>query len=114
NRQDQVRREAAAEYMAAAGARGIRFLCERQPDGRSSALDPGHGTPHRRISEAQDADVQRLRRSGGLAVLGAGPAAELLSAQGPVLSIVAWSGGVARLGSVDGKSQRQPAQRSHQ
>ena len=46
------------------GAAAIRVLRQRQPDGRSPALEPGDGAPHRRVPHAQDADVQRLRRPG--------------------------------------------------
>ena len=46
------------------GAAGVRLLRQREPDGRSSALEPGDRAPHRRVPAPQDADVQRLRRSG--------------------------------------------------
>ena len=46
----------------------VRVLRQRQPDGRSPALEPGDGAAHRRVPDAQDADVQRLRRSGRVAL----------------------------------------------
>ena len=43
----------------------VRLLREREPDGRSSALEPGDASgASASSSEAQDADVQRLRRPG--------------------------------------------------
>ena len=57
---------------------GVRLLREREPVGRSPALEPGDRAPHRRVPAAQDADVQRLRRSGGEPVHGHGPEEELL------------------------------------
>ena len=39
---------------------------------------PGHRTPHRRVPAPQDADVQRLRRSGGQPLYGDGSQEELL------------------------------------
>ena len=50
--------------------RRIRVLCERESLCRSSALVAGARAPHRRVLQAADADVQRLRRSGGVAVPG--------------------------------------------
>ena len=32
--------------------RGVRLLLERQPDGRSPALEPGDRAPHRRVLHA--------------------------------------------------------------
>ena len=58
----------------------VRLLREREPDGRSPALEPGDRAPHRRVLQAQDADVQRLRRSGREPVRGHGPEEELLAA----------------------------------
>ena len=76
--QDPLRREAAAEHLAGSGAAGVRLLLQRQPDGRSPALEPGDRTPHRRVPAAQDADVQRLRRSGREPLHRHGPEEELL------------------------------------
>ena len=50
------------------------------PERRSSALEPGERAAHRRVLQAQDADVQRLRRAGRIAVYGHGPASKLLRA----------------------------------
>ena len=57
----------------------VRLLLEREPGGRSPALEPGERAPHRRVLQAEDADVQRLRRPGGVDVRGDGPAQELLT-----------------------------------
>ena len=40
------------------------FYANVNPDGRPSALEPGHRAAHRRVPAAQDAAVQRLRRAG--------------------------------------------------
>ena len=40
------------------------FYSNVNPNGRSSALEPGDRAAHRRVLQAEDADVQRLRRSG--------------------------------------------------
>ena len=61
-------------------AERVRLLLERKSQRRSSALEPGQGAPHRRIHQASDADVQRLRRPGGVAVHRHGPEEELLIA----------------------------------
>ena len=76
--QRQVRREAAAQHLAAARAERVRLLRQREPGGGPPALDAGLGAPHRRVPPPQDAAVQRLRRSGGLAVRRHGPAAQVL------------------------------------
>ena len=49
------------------GAQRIRLLLQRESERRSSALEPGDRTAHRRsfFTAQADADVQRLRRSGG-------------------------------------------------
>ena len=64
------------------GAERIRLLLERQSRGRPPALVAGERAPHRRgrllPEEAQDADVQRLRR-GRLAVHRHGPEEEFLT-----------------------------------
>ena len=66
--QDPLRREAAADQLGSRGAQRVRLLLQRQPEGRPSALEPGHRAPHRRgrpvRQEAPDADVQRLRGAG--------------------------------------------------
>jgi methionine sulfoxide reductase catalytic subunit len=56
----------------------VRFLRECESDGGSPALEPGDGAAHRRVPQAQDADVQRLRRSGREHVHRPRPAQELL------------------------------------
>ena len=55
------------------------FYSNVNPAGRPSALEPGDRAPHRRVPAPQDADVQRLRRSGGEPVRGHGSQEELLS-----------------------------------
>ena len=59
------------------------FYSNVNPERRSSALEPGDRAAHRRgrflHAQAQDADVQRLRRSGRVAVSGHGPEEEFLS-----------------------------------
>src|SRR5262249_23647844 len=77
DREDHVHGEAAAQHVAAVGAVGIRFLRQREPDSRSSALEPGHRASDRRVPPPANADVQRLR-SGCVALLGSGPAEKLL------------------------------------
>jgi sulfoxide reductase catalytic subunit YedY len=69
----------AAEHLAADARRGIRLLRQREPRRRSPALDAEDRAPHRRVLPPQDAAVQRLRRSGGVALRGNGPAQVLLS-----------------------------------
>ena len=49
--------------------RRVRLLLEREPGGRSSALEPGHASGASASSSTPaDADVQRLRRPGRVAV----------------------------------------------
>ena len=62
----------------AAAAAGVRLLRQREPDGRSPALEPGERAAPRRVLPPQDADVQRLRRSGGVPLHRHGSAEELL------------------------------------
>ncbi len=63
------------------GAQRVRLLLQRESERRSSALEPGHGAPHRRVLQAPDAHVQRLRRPGRLAVHGNGFEEVLLKTQ---------------------------------
>ena len=70
---------AAAEHLAGVGAARVRVLRERESERRSSALEPGQRAAHRRVLQAQDADVQRLRRSGRRALRRHGSEEELLS-----------------------------------
>ena len=57
----------------------VRLLFERQPERRSSALEPGaREAAAVAVRVLQDADVQRLRRSGRVDVRGDGSAEELL------------------------------------
>ena len=51
----------------------IRLLLQREPAGRSPALEPGERAAHRRVPQAEDADVQRLRRPGGQPLRRDGP-----------------------------------------
>ena len=59
--------------------RGVRLLRQRQPGRRSPALDAGLRAADRRVLPPQDAAVQRLRRPGGVALRGDGPAPQLLT-----------------------------------
>ena len=68
----------AGQLVAAVAAVGVRLLLQRQPDRRPPALDPGDRAPHWRVLPPEDADVQRLRRTGAGAVRGAGPEEKLL------------------------------------
>src|SRR5256884_2635312 len=64
------------------GSAGVRVLRQRQPAGRSSALESGQRAPHRRAvpgRAAADAALQRLRRAGRESVSGHGPATLLLN-----------------------------------
>ena len=49
HRQDPLRREAATDYVEHLSAAGIWLLLQREPGSRSSALEPGDRTAHRRI-----------------------------------------------------------------
>ncbi len=73
-----LRRAPAGQLVAAVAAAGVRVLLQRQPDRRPPALDPGDRAPHWRVLPPEDADVQRLRRTGAGAVRGAGPEEKLL------------------------------------
>ena len=64
----------AAQHLAADARRRVRLLRQREPGRRSPALDAGDRAPHRRVLPPQDAAVQRLRRPGGVALRGHGPA----------------------------------------
>ena len=68
DRQDAVRREAAAQHVAGDGAQRVRLLRQREPDGRSSALEPGAREAAAELHrQPPHGDVQRLRRPGGRA-----------------------------------------------
>ena len=58
----------------------VRLLLEREPRGRSPALEPGPRASDRRVPEAADAQVQRVRRPGRVDVRRDGSAEELLRA----------------------------------
>ena len=61
------------------GLERVRLLRQREPDRRSSALEPGdRARASASFFRKQDADVQRLRRSGGESVRGHGSQEELL------------------------------------
>jgi sulfoxide reductase heme-binding subunit YedZ len=65
--------------VAENGAARVRLLREREPERRSSTLEPGAREAAAELrSEPQDGDVQRLRRAGRPHVQGHGPAQELL------------------------------------
>src|SRR5690606_6180525 len=78
DRADLVRRAAAADDLEYDGGSRVRVLRQRQPRGRSPALESGTRATRRRAAAPPDADVQRLRRPGREPLLGDGPAEELL------------------------------------
>ena len=55
------------------------FYANVNPDVDHPALEPGARAPDRRVPEAQDAALQRLRQRGGRPVQGHGPAQVLLA-----------------------------------
>src|SRR6185295_17379377 len=69
---DPLRRLPAEEHLAGDDTERIRFLRKREPQRRPPAVEPGERAPHRRVLPAQDAAVQRLRRSSRVAVRGDG------------------------------------------
>src|SRR5581483_4213575 len=89
DRQDPFRRDAAEDRLEQGQSERVRVLFHRQPQRRSSALEPGVRTPHRRgravRAEAQDASVQRLRRAGGVVIRRHGPRQKLLMVPARVL-----------------------------
>ena len=76
----RLRREAAAEHAGSDSTpQRVRLLLQRES--RASIIRAGARRTERRIGEffkRPDADVQRLRRSGGVALRGHGPEEELL------------------------------------
>ena len=73
------------DHLEHRGAERVRLLRQREPGGRSPALEPGPRAAARRVPQAQDAAVQRLRRPGRLDVCGNGSAEELLMGGGPAV-----------------------------
>src|SRR4051812_47185969 len=81
---DPLRRQDAGDHVVPGIAGVVRVLFERQP--RPNQFDlpgPGHRAPARRVSQPQDAAVQRIRRPGRVPVRGDGPAEEFLTAMTP-------------------------------
>src|SRR5262249_11230880 len=70
---------AARDHLEHVGAERVRLLLEREPGGRPPALEPEARAADRRVREAPDAPVQRLRRPGRCALRRHGPAPELLN-----------------------------------
>src|SRR3546814_1287725 len=60
DRRDALYRAAAADELEQGQPAGIRLLFQCEPRCGPSPLEPGPRTPHRRIRQAADADVQRL------------------------------------------------------
>src|SRR5205807_1249575 len=60
------------------GLQRIRFLFQCEPQGGSSALEPGQRAAHRRILQAGDFDAEWLRRPGSKPLFRHGPAQRLL------------------------------------
>src|SRR5579885_240061 len=79
HRQDPLRRKGAAHHLEPGQRPRIRLLLQRQPAGGSSALEPGVRAPAGGVLQAQDPDVQRIRRTGRLALQRHGPAQVLLT-----------------------------------
>ena len=73
HQQDRVRRRRAGEHVEEGAAARVRVLFQREPGAPAPALEPGHRAPHRRTRAPRDAEVQRLRRVGGLDVRRNGP-----------------------------------------
>src|SRR3546814_14045756 len=71
DRRDALYRAAAADELEQGQPAGIRLLFQCEPRCGPSPLEPGQRTPHRRIRQAADADVQRLW-IGGRAALSPG------------------------------------------
>src|SRR5690606_3936730 len=81
--QDQPCRQTAADELEPDGATGIWLLCKCKPASGSSALEPGDRAAHRRgwflrLRTAGYTDVQRLWRTGRLALCRHGPEGKLL------------------------------------
>ena len=70
---------AAAQHVADRRAQRVRLLREREPDGRSSTLEPGHRASSRGIPSPPDPHVQRVRRAGRVHVYRHGSAQGVLT-----------------------------------
>ena len=79
--QRDVRREAAAEHLAAEQPSEYGFYANVNPAVDHPRWTQATRAAHRRVLPPQDAAVQRLRRSGGVALRGDGPAEALLTGQ---------------------------------
>src|SRR5215471_13547695 len=79
DRPHSVRGEAAADHLEPRRAPRVRLLRERESGSGPSAMEPGDGAENRRVPQAQDAALQRIRRAGGEPLLRHGPEGELLS-----------------------------------
>ncbi len=71
--------KSAAEHLEPLRPDRVWLLFQRESAGRSPALEPGQRAPPRRIPEARDAHVQRLRRLRRLNVCRHGPSQEFLA-----------------------------------
>ena len=84
HRQDRPgRAEMPGTFWMAAAPERVRLLRQRQPRRVASALVAGQRAAHRRVGPADDAAVQRLRRSSRVAVHRHGSQGELLIAGRP-------------------------------
>ena len=82
DRQNPAGGKGAANHLERGEPARVRLLFERQPGGRSPALEPGKRAAARRILQAQDAEVQRIRRPGGVALQRHGSEEVLLTMRG--------------------------------
>ena len=80
HREDQVRREAAADHLEISQRPRVRILFERESGGRSSALEPGDRTPAWASSSSARRSCSMAMASRWPALRGHGSAEELLSA----------------------------------
>jgi hypothetical protein len=96
HRRRALPRQAAAHHLERPGAERIRLLLQRQSQRGPSPLEPEDRAPHRPAllrPAPHHADVQRLRRPGGLALQRNGPEKVLLPDPGKILH---GSGNVAK------------------
>ncbi len=79
DREDQARGEAAAHHLEHRDSNEYGFYSNVNPEVDHPALEPGERAAPGRVLQARHAEVQRLRRPGGLAIHRHGPAKELLT-----------------------------------
>src|ERR1051325_8025338 len=86
DRENSSGRRPADHYLDEGGSARVRFLLQRQPERRTSALEPSVRAPHRRRitpdttdEQTKDARLQRLCRASGAALRRHGFAQVLLN-----------------------------------